>query len=162
MEQSTHHEATPVRAVKMHTGGCHCGAVRFEVEIDAGAGGRCNCSICTKVGATGGMVKPAAFKLLAGQADLSEYVWGGRISKRYFCKHCGIHCFARGHLAVLGGDYVSVNLNTLDGVDLADAKIVHWDGRHDNWQAGPRSTPWPLAPLAPLAPIAPVAPLASA
>ena len=32
-----------------HTGGCHCGAVRFEVMADVQKGaGRCNCSICTK------------------------------------------------------------------------------------------------------------------
>jgi hypothetical protein len=143
MDQTTPAETTAPAAQK-HTGGCHCGAVRFEVTIDATSGGRCNCSICTKVGSTGGMVKPAAFTLLAGQSELSEYVWGSRVGTRYFCKHCGIHCFGRGHLEVLGGDYVSVSLNTLDGVDLADAKVIYWDGRHDNWQAGPRSTPWPL------------------
>ena len=54
-----------------------------------------------------------------GQANLSE-VRVGRAGppRRYFCKHCGIHCFGRGHLEVLGGDYVSINLNTLDDVDL--------------------------------------------
>jgi hypothetical protein len=57
--------------------------------------------------------------------------------------NCGVHCFARGHLDVLGGDYVSVNLNALDGVDVDDGKVVYWDGRHDNWQAGPRNKPWP-------------------
>jgi hypothetical protein len=41
-----------------------------------------------------------------------------------------------------------VNLNTLDGVELAELELVYWDGRHDNWQAGPRDTPWPIAPPA--------------
>ena len=44
----------------------------------------------------------------------------------------------------LGGDYVSVNFNALDGVELADIPTKHWDGRHDNWHAGPRDTPWPM------------------
>jgi hypothetical protein len=79
-----------------------------------------------------------------GEADLSAYAWGGKISTRYFCKHCGIHCFARGHLAEVGGDYVSVNLNTLDDLDPRNVKVAHWDGRHDNWHAGTRDTPWPI------------------
>jgi hypothetical protein len=123
--------------------------VRFEVAFDLNAGGgRCNCSICTKLGVTGGVVKPPAFKLLAGEESLASYEWGAKISQRFFCKTCGVFCFGRGHLAEVGGDYVSVNLNALDGVELSDLKIVYWDGRHDNWHAGPRSTPWPIAPSA--------------
>src|SRR5262249_38093468 len=131
---------------KKHAGGCHCGAVRFEVDIDATTGGRCNCSICHKTGATGGITKPSAFKLLLGEDKLGQYQWGAKRSLRDFCKTCGIHCFARGHLAELGGDYVSVNLNCLDDVDPTSMKVIYWDGRHNNWEAGPRSTPWPVAP----------------
>jgi hypothetical protein len=138
-------------ALQKHAGGCHCGAVRFEVEIDPTSGSRCNCSICTKVSQLGGMVKPDAFVLLSGKGSLSEYVWGGKISRRFFCSRCGIHCFGRGHLAELGGDYVSINLNALDDVDPRDVKVIHWDGRHDNWHAGPRDTPWPIAPTTPQA-----------
>ena len=54
----------------------------------------------------------------------------------------------RGHLEQLGGDYVSVAINTLDDVDLCDVQIAHWDGRNNNWAAGPRATPWPLTPRA--------------
>ncbi len=130
--------------VAKHEGSCHCGAVRFSVEVDASAGGRCNCSVCTKVGGTGSIVKPTAFALLSGENDLGTYEWGAKISKRFFCKHCGVHCFARGHLAEVGGDYVSVNLNCLDGVELAGIRVTYWDGRHDNWQAGTRDTAWPV------------------
>jgi hypothetical protein len=96
------------------------------------------------VGQTGSVVKPGAFSLLSGEGSLGTYEWGHKISKRYFCRNCGIHCFARGHLAELGGDYVSVNLNCLDDAELSDVKVTYWDGRHDNWQAGTRSTPWPM------------------
>ena len=134
-----------VSCASLHTGGCHCGAVRYQVRLDASRGGRCNCSVCNKVSQLGAMVKPEAFELLAGKDEISEYAFGQKISTRSFCKQCGVHCFGKGHLAVLGGDFVSVNLNTLDDVDPIDVRVVYWDGRHDNWQAGPRDRPWRIA-----------------
>jgi hypothetical protein len=129
-----------------HTGGCHCGAIRFEVTLDLGAGGNmCNCTVCTKIAHVGAIVKPDAFRLISGDGSLSTYVWGGKISQFRFCKHCGIHCFAPGHLDELGGDYVSINLNCLDDFDRGAVAIRYWDGRHDNWQGGTRDTPWPVS-----------------
>jgi len=143
MDTDATHEAIKSKTEKTHAGSCHCGAVQFRVTADLAAGaGRCNCSICTKVAQTGGIVKPEAFRLVSGEESLSSYEWGGRTSKRFFCKQCGIHCFGRGSLEVLGGDYVSVNYNCLDDVELGDLKVVHWDGRHNNWQAGPSDKPW--------------------
>jgi hypothetical protein len=81
---------------------------------------------------------------VAGADALSFYEWGMKISGRYFCRHCGIHCFGRGTLAEVGGDFVSVNLNCVEGLDPAALKIVYWDGRHNNWEAGPRDRPWPI------------------
>jgi hypothetical protein len=118
--------------------------VRFEVQVDSAAAARCNCSICAKISTLGAIVKPAAFTLLTGEGDLGVYEWGAKISKRHFCKHCGIHCFGRGHLAEVGGDYVSVNFNCLDDVELGDVRVSYWDGRHNNWQAGTRDRPWPI------------------
>jgi len=137
-EKSAEAASTP----RPHTGGCHCGKVRYRVTIDASQGSRCNCSICSKLGQLASIVKPEAFELLSGRDSLSEYVWRNKVSQRSFCKHCGVHCFAAGHLAEVGGDFVSINLNTLDELDPLDVKVVHWDGRHDNWQAGPRERPW--------------------
>lgn len=131
-------------AAKSYVGTCHCGKVRFEVEIDIAGASRCNCSICTKTSVTGGIVKPDAFRLVSGEEHLSSYEWASKMSKRFFCKECGVHCFGRGHLAQLGGDFVSININTLDDVELTDLKVVYWDGRHNNWEAGPRGTPWPM------------------
>jgi hypothetical protein len=126
-------------------GSCHCGAVEFTVKADPARGAsRCNCSVCTKLGAFGSIVKPEAFTLLSDEGELGVYEWGSKISKRYFCKSCGTHCFGRGHLAEVGGDYVSFSYNTIDGLELSELKVVHWDGRHDNWQAGPADAPWPI------------------
>lgn len=132
-------------ATKTYAGGCHCGAVRFEVELDLSQPlGRCNCTLCAKVAQTGTNVKPSAFRLLSGDGAMSAYA-SGDVGKRFFCKTCGIHVFGEGHLDVLGGDFVSVNCNTLDDVDVShDAQVIYFDGRHDNWMAGPRPTPWPI------------------
>jgi hypothetical protein len=116
------------------------------VDVDATSGSRCNCTVCTKVGALGGIVKPEAFRLLSGEQSLSFYEWGGKTAKRYFCKSCGISCFGRGYLEEIGGAYVSVNFNALDDIDPADVKVTYWDGRHNNWAAGPREAPWPIRP----------------
>jgi hypothetical protein len=125
----------------MHQGSCHCGAVRFEVLIDATAGTRCNCSICTKSHVTGAMTKPGALTVTKGREALSAYRTG--MASRHFCKHCGIHLYGDGFVEELGGDFLSVNLNALDDIDLGEVKIGYFDGRHDNWQAGQRDTPWP-------------------
>lgn len=47
----------------------------------------------------------------------------------------------------LGGDWVAVNLNCVDwekaGVELADLKVVYWDGRRNNWGEGKKDRPYP-------------------
>lgn len=131
-----------------HQGSCLCGDVKFEVELDASQGSRCNCTLCTKLGAVGSIVKPAAFTLLSSESCLASFTRTPEIGKRFFCARCHIYCFGNGHLDVLGGDFVSVNLNCIDGFDVSQAQLIHWDGRRDNWSAGPRPTPWPVVAAA--------------
>ena len=125
-------------------GSCHCGAITFEATVDLVSASRCNCSICTKTMWTGVLIKPDAFRLLSGDDALATYEWGYKVSKRYFCKHCGVQCFAKGHLEEVGGDYVSINANALEGVEVHMLPLTHWDGRHDNWEGGMRPQPWPI------------------
>jgi hypothetical protein len=134
-----------------HQGSCHCGAVRYTVAIDASKATRCNCSVCTKLGIVGGIVKPEAFTLLTDESALASYEWGTKSAKRYFCPACGTHCFGRGYLEQLGGAFVSINFNTLDDVDPYQVPLAHWDGRHNNWAAGTRPAPWPIFTDAPAA-----------
>ena len=128
-----------------HHGCCLCGDVKFQAELDLHQGSRCNCALCTKLGATGSIVKPASFKLLSSEAELASFTRTPEVGRRFFCARCHIYCFGQGHLDILGGDFVSVNLNCIDGFDVTQASLIHWDGRHDNWSAGPRAAPWPVA-----------------
>ncbi len=134
---------TPSTSPSVHPGSCLCGAIRHEVTLDFATAGRCNCTFCTKLGTTGVIVRPAAMRLLQGADSLATY-GTNPAGHRSFCRTCGAHPFSAGHLEMLGGDYVSVNINTLDDIDLATIPVRHWDGRHDNWDGGPRPTPWPV------------------
>ena len=132
--------------MKTYIGHCHCGAVRFRAELDLSKGGsRCNCSICIRIAQTGVIIKPSAFELLSDASALGVYEWGPKIARRHFCKTCGIHCFGAGHLAEIGGDFVSINLSCIDEIDVGLLPINYWDGRHNAWEKGTRSTPWPIA-----------------
>jgi hypothetical protein len=138
-------ETGPKSTLKTYTGGCLCGAVRFEATLDLSEPvNRCNCSICTKVGGATTSMKPSAFRLLSGAESLGEFRKAGSPNHRNFCKHCGVQCFGAGDVAEMGGAFASVNVHCLDGIDPAGLTYQYWDGRYDNWAAGPRSEPYPL------------------
>jgi len=112
-------------------GGCHCGRVKFEVEVpDAVSVHRCNCSICQKSGYLHLIVPANRFHLLCGKDSLTEYRFHTGQARHLFCNHCGIKSFyvPRSH-----PEGFSVNLNCLDLPDDIDVSIEAFDGR--NWLA---------------------------
>lgn len=130
--------------LKTYKGSCHCGAVKFEADIDLSQGtNKCNCSICTKTRNWNVIIRPGAFRLLSDEQALKDYQFNHKVGHHLFCGNCGVRSFARGYVEEIGGDYVAVQLASLDNVDAADliaAPVRFADGRNNNWGAVPEET----------------------
>jgi len=130
--------------LKTYSGSCHCGAVKFEADIDLAQGtNKCNCTICTKTRNWNVIIKPDAFRLVSGEGALSDYRFGSKQGSHLFCKTCGVRTFERGHVKEIGGDYVSIKLASLDGVDLNEviaAPVRYANGRDNKWWEPPAET----------------------
>ena len=112
------------------SGGCHCGAVRFEAEVEkAPELLDCNCSICSATGYLHLIVPHSQFQLLSGANALTSYRFGTGKAEHLFCKVCGIQSFyqPRSH-----PDAWSVHFRCIDDVSQLSPKIVRFDGR--NWE----------------------------
>ena len=131
-------------SLNTYHGSCHCGAVRFECEIDLAAGtAKCNCSFCTKNRTWNVIIKPEAFRLLAGEDAVSDYQFGTNSGHHLFCRHCGIRSFERGYLEVIGGAYISISVASLDDApvdDLMSGPVTYADGRNNAWWNVPAET----------------------
>src|ERR1700733_11667086 len=80
--------------MRTHTGGCHCGRVRFEVIAPAKLEvADCNCSICSKFAYFHLIVPADRFKLISGREALSTYSFNTHIAKHFFCATCGVKSF---------------------------------------------------------------------
>lgn len=111
-----------------YTGGCHCEAVRYEVEVDLSSTMVCNCSHCSKRGFVLAFVPGENFTLIRGGDNLTEYRFNTKKLEHLFCKTCGVESFARGTDRE-GKPTVMVNVRCLDDVDLAELHPTEFDGK---------------------------------
>jgi len=124
--------------LKTYQGSCHCGAVRFEADLDlAQSSYRCNCSICRRTRFWPAVARAEDFRLLAGAGELTEYLFHTRRNQHFFCRHCGVRAFGVGNDTPIG-KMVGVNIGCLEGVseeELSKIPVTCVDGMHDRMEA---------------------------
>ncbi len=110
------------------SGGCHCGAVRYEAKVDLSKTMECNCSHCAKKGFILTFTPASAFTLLSGEGKLTEYRFNKKRIAHLFCSVCGVQSFARG-TGPDGAEMAAVNVRCLDDVDIGALSPQKVDGR---------------------------------
>ena len=112
-------------------GGCHCGAVRFEVKLpDQVVAQACNCSICAKTGFVHVIVPESRFRMTKGGDKLTLYTFNSKTARHLFCAVCGVKSFYRPRS---NPDGWSVNARCLDRPEDLDIRVEPFDGK--NWEA---------------------------
>ena len=114
-----------------HTGGCHCGRVRFEVDAPARIDALdCNCSLCAMTGFLHLIVPQGRFRLLRGEDVLTTYTFNTGVARHRFCSVCGIKSF---YVPRSNPDGIDVNVRCLDPATIEAVSVAPFDGR--NWEA---------------------------
>lgn len=113
-----------------HSGRCHCGAVRWEVDLpDTFEVEDCNCSICAMSGNIHIIVPASRFRLLKGKENLTEYTFNTGAAKHLFCKTCGIKSF---YIPRSNPDGVAVTWRCIDDWQDLNVTVNKFDGQ--NWE----------------------------
>jgi hypothetical protein len=129
--------------LRTYRGSCHCGAVRFEAQLDLSQPTyRCNCSICRRTRFWPAVATAEGFRLVSGESDPTEYRFNTRKNQHFFCRHCGVRAFGVGNDTPIGKMY-GVNIGCVDELteeELSQLPITYIDGRNDRWPNAPHFT----------------------
>jgi hypothetical protein len=116
------------------TGGCLCGAARYEIEAEPSITRVCWCRLCQKIGAGSGTVNvffPSDKIKVEGElGDYQCLADSGNKMHRQFCPKCGTHVFtgseARPHMR-------GVRAGTLDDPEIAKPAVTIWTKEAPSW-----------------------------
>lgn len=97
-------------------GSCHCGAIEFEVQTNAGLEDirHCNCSFCKRRSAYVATATLDQLTVTKGAENLTVYAWNTGTAKHYFCKTCGIYTH---HQRRSNPNQYGYNIACIEGVD---------------------------------------------
>jgi hypothetical protein len=125
---------------KTYKGSCHCGAVRFEADLDLEQPTfRCNCSICRRTRFWVAVARAEGFRLLSGKGEMTEYRFNTKKNQHFFCRSCGVRAFGVGNDTPIG-KMVGVNIGCLEALTeetLSKVPITYIDGLNERWSETP-------------------------
>ena len=97
------------------TGGCNCGAVRFEISEPLLGAAYCHCTRCQRrtgsAAAASAGVRPGTFRVVAGEEEIRRWNAGDGYDKA-FCQTCGSALFAQNPD---NADALFVRMGSFDG-----------------------------------------------
>jgi hypothetical protein len=116
------------------TGGCLCGAVRFESTDPPVITRVCWCRLCQYLGAGSGTVnacfKAESFTVQGVTHDYSNIADSGNVMHRQFCPTCGTPMFSR---AEARPHLIFVRAGTLDDPEIARPAMTIWTEQAPSW-----------------------------
>ena len=121
-----------------HSGGCLCGAVRFELTPPLRDILVCHCSLCRRAGSNAAAytsVRRSALRLLESDG-LATYI-DVNDRERSFCCICGSSLF----WAEDGADSISVSAGALDGETGLRISAHVWGASAADWELLPADVP---------------------
>lgn len=119
-----------IEVMPRHKGQCHCGSVKFTVNLEQGLidPRRCNCSMCKRRGAVVASVELKDLSIDEGEDMLTLYEFNTHTAKHYFCSKCGIYTH---HQRRSNPKLYALNIACLNGIDpfvLANVPVL--DGEY--------------------------------
>jgi hypothetical protein len=117
-----------------HAGGCHCGAVRYEISGEPQLVARCHCRQCQKASGAGHVMHLGVGRdqlRVEGQTSTHQYIAdSGAPVQKHFCPSCGTNMF--GEPEGMPG-FMTVAAATLDDSSMYEAQVIIFTQSQQPW-----------------------------
>jgi len=127
---------------EIHTGGCQCNAVRYQLRGPLPAAYCCHCGECKKQSASAfSMSIPLLFERLNVVGEVAVYVtrgFGGERKLACFCNQCGTRLW---HRLAEDGMWVTLKVGTLDDAAGISPRGHLWVSKMQPWVVVPEDVP---------------------
>lgn len=116
------------------TGGCLCGAVRYEISSEPVTMRVCWCKDCQRLAAGNGsanlLFKRSTVKITGAPAIFSKAAESGNIIDRKFCDTCGTQLFGE---TAARPEFIVVRAGTLDDNNIFKPVANIWTSSAPTW-----------------------------
>ena len=118
------------------TGGCYCGAIRYESTDPPVRSAMCDCRMCQRwsgaPAATGVLFDLSTFRFTKGRA---KTYMTSPIMERSFCGDCGTQIMSRYTVPPYGPNRPHISVGTLDHPEETEAPSLHFgiESHHPQW-----------------------------